>query len=129
MAAQECFKRYPERDAFYRIFYQTCRRFHVTWSAAFPEARAFAEEATRVAYEQDKARRNGAPLESVRSFFEEPACWCRQLDYYLTTFLSESFCCIHFHASTLFPSHSNQRVDLCAPHNSTRCIIVFCNVA
>lgn len=65
MAAQEYCKRDPERDAFYRIFYQTCRRFRVTWSAASPEARAFVEEATRVAYEQDKARRNGTPLESV----------------------------------------------------------------
>lgn len=74
MAVQEYFKRDPERDAFYRIFYQICRRFHATWSAASPEARAFVEEATRVAYKQDKGRRNGAPLESVRSLFEEPAC-------------------------------------------------------
>ena len=74
MKAQEYFKRDPERDVFYRIFYQTCRRFNVTWSSASPEAKAFVEEATRVAYEQDKARRSGAPLSSVKSFFGDTAC-------------------------------------------------------
>ena len=65
MAAQEYFQRDPERDAFYRIFYETCRRFHVTWSSASPEVKAFVEEAARVAYEQHKARRSGAPLAAV----------------------------------------------------------------
>lgn len=46
----------------------------MTWPAASQEVKAFAEEATRVAYEQDKARRNGAPLKSVRPLFGEPAC-------------------------------------------------------
>lgn len=70
MTAKDYFERDPERET----FYQTCQRFRVTWSAASPEVRAFVEEAARVAYEQDKARRNGAPLESVKPFFEEPAC-------------------------------------------------------
>ena len=74
MTVKDYFNRDPERDAYYRIFYQTCRRFHVTWSAASPKVRAFVEEATRIAYEQDKARRSGAPLESVKPFFWEPAC-------------------------------------------------------
>lgn len=74
MSAQEYFQRDPERDAFYRIFYQTCRRFNVTWSTATPEVRAFIEEATRVAYEQDKARRSGASLSTVKSFFGDTAC-------------------------------------------------------
>lgn len=74
MNAQDYFNRDPERDAFYRIFYQTCRRFNVTWSSASPEVKAFVEEATRVAYEQDNARRNGAPLSSVKSFFGDTAC-------------------------------------------------------
>ena len=34
MNAQDYFNRNPERDAFYRIFYQICRRFNVTWSSA-----------------------------------------------------------------------------------------------
>lgn len=74
MTAQDYFNRDPERDAFYRIFAQTCRRFNVTWSNASPEVKAFIEEATRVAYEQDKARRDGLPLSSVKSFFGDTAC-------------------------------------------------------
>ena len=57
MEAKEYFQRDPERDAFYRTFYQICHRFNVTWSTATPEVRAFVEEeATRVAYEQEKAQ-------------------------------------------------------------------------
>lgn len=46
---------------------------HITYVES-QEVKVFVEEATRVAYEQDKARRNGAPLESVKPFFGEPAC-------------------------------------------------------
>lgn len=74
MTAQEYFQRDPERDIFYRIFYQLCRKFNVTWSTASPEVRAFIEEAARVAYEQDKARRNGKALSTVRPFFGDTAC-------------------------------------------------------
>lgn len=56
MDAKEYFQRDPEREAFYRTFYQICRRFNVTWSTATPEVRAFVEEATRVTYEQEKAQ-------------------------------------------------------------------------
>ena len=41
MTAQTYFQQDPEREAFYRIFYQTCRRFNVTWSSASPEVKAF----------------------------------------------------------------------------------------
>ena len=58
MDAKEYFQRDPEREAFYRMFYQICRRFNVTWSTATPEVRAFVEEATRVTYEQEKAQRS-----------------------------------------------------------------------
>lgn len=64
------FKRDPERDEFYRIFYKTCRQYNVVWSNAAPEVRAFIEEATRVAYEQKKARESGASSSKVRLFFE-----------------------------------------------------------
>ena len=74
MTTQDYFQRDPERDAFYRIFYATCRRFHVTWSDASPEVRAFVEEAARVAYEQDKARRDGVSLSTVKPFFGDTAC-------------------------------------------------------
>ena len=74
MTAQEYFQRNPERDIFYRIFYQTCHRFNVSWSDASPEVRAFVEEAARVAYEQDKARRSGTSISSVKPFFGDTAC-------------------------------------------------------
>ena len=74
MSAKEYFQRDAERDAFYRTFYQICRRFNVTWSTATPEVRAFIEEVTRVTYEQEKARRSGASLDTVRPFFGDAAC-------------------------------------------------------
>ena len=74
MTAQNYFERDPERDAFYRIFYKTCRRFNVTWSSASPKVKAFIEEAARVAYEQDKARRSGLSIASVKPFFGDTAC-------------------------------------------------------
>ena len=74
MSAKEYFQRDTERDAFYRTFYQICRRFNVTWSTATPEVRAFIEEATRVTYEQEKAKRNGVSLSTVKPFFGDAAC-------------------------------------------------------
>lgn len=69
MDAKEYFQRDPEREAFYRTFYQICRRFNVTWSTATPEVRAFVEEATRVTYEQEKAQRSGLSPNTVKPFF------------------------------------------------------------
>ena len=70
MTAQEYFQRDSERDAFYRTFYKVCRRFNVTWSTASPEVKAFIEEATRVTYEQEKARQNGQAIDTVKPFLE-----------------------------------------------------------
>ena len=66
MSAKEYFQRDAERETFYRTFYQICRRFNVTWSTATPEVRAFIEEVTRVTYEQEKAKRNGVSLSTVK---------------------------------------------------------------
>ena len=74
MEAKQYFQRDPERDAFYRTFYQICHRFNVTWSTATPEGRAFVEEATRVAYEQEKAQRSGLSSSTVKPFFGDTAC-------------------------------------------------------
>lgn len=63
------FYRDPERGEFYRVFYKTCRQINVVWSAATPEVKAFIEEATCVAYEQQKARKEGRDVSTVRSFF------------------------------------------------------------
>ena len=73
MDAKEYFQRDPEREAFYRTFYQICRRFNVTWSTATPEVRAFVEEATRVTYEQEKAQRSGLSPNTVKPFFGDTA--------------------------------------------------------
>ena len=74
MSAKEYFQRDAEREIFYRTFYQICRRFNVTWSTATPEVRAFIEEVTRVTYEQEKAKRNGVSLSTVKPFFGDTAC-------------------------------------------------------
>ena len=68
MSAKEYFQRDAERETFY------CRRFNVTWSTATPEVRAFIEEVTRVTYEQEKAKRNGVSLSTVKPFFGDTAC-------------------------------------------------------
>lgn len=70
MSAKEYFQRDAERETFYQI----CRRFNVTWSTATPEVRAFIEEVTRVTYEQEKAKRNGVSLSTVKPFFGDTAC-------------------------------------------------------
>ena len=62
MEAKEYFVRDTERDAFYRTFYQVCRRFNVTWSTATPKEKAFVEEVTRV------------PISTVRPLFGDTAC-------------------------------------------------------
>ena len=74
MEGKEDFQSGPEREAFYRTFYQICHRFNVTWSTATPEVSAFVEEATRVAYEQEKAQRSGLSSSTVKPFFGDTAC-------------------------------------------------------
>lgn len=64
------FKRDPERDEFYRIFYKICRQYNVVWSNASPEVKAFVEEATRVAYEQKKVKESGCSSAKLRLFFD-----------------------------------------------------------
>ena len=76
MSAKEYFQRDAERETFYRTFYQICRRFNVTWSTATPEVRAFIEEVTRVTYEQEKAKRNGVSLSTVKPFFGDMPYIC-----------------------------------------------------
>ena len=84
--AQGYFNRDPERDTFYLISYQTCRRINVTWPSPYPEVKAFVKEATRVVYDQDKICWNGAPLSSVKSFHRDTACWVSLIfDHHLTT--------------------------------------------
>ncbi len=66
----------PELAEHYVRDYGACPlpSFNVTWSTATPEVRAFIEEVTRVTYEQEKAKRNGVSLSTVKPFFGDTAC-------------------------------------------------------
>lgn len=67
--AKDYFERNEDRERFYRIFYKVCRQFGVIWSDASLTERALIEEAVRVMYEQDTAKRHRLPLSSVSPFF------------------------------------------------------------
>lgn len=58
-----------ERDRYYEIFFQMCRKYNVRWSSADEKERRFIEEVTRVTYERERAVRFGLPLADVRPSF------------------------------------------------------------
>lgn len=58
-----------ERDRYYEIFFQMCRKYNVRWSSADEKERRFIEEVTRVTYERERAVRFGRPLAGVRPSF------------------------------------------------------------
>lgn len=59
-----------EKDrAYYEIFFQMCRKFHVDWAAASEKEKAFVVEVTRVTYERSCAAQTGATQKSVRPAF------------------------------------------------------------
>ena len=58
-----------EKERFYAIFFQMCRKYHVSWASATEKERLFISELTRVTYEREKALRLGLPLETVRPSF------------------------------------------------------------
>lgn len=59
----------PERDRYYEIFFQMCRKYGVRWACANEKERQFIEEVTRVTYERERAVRFGLPLADVRPSF------------------------------------------------------------
>ena len=67
--AEWYFRKDPEADRFYDIFFRMCHKYSVSWASASEKERAFIEELTRVSYERDRAQRLGLPLESVRPAF------------------------------------------------------------
>ena len=64
--AEWYFRKAPEEELFYDIFFQLCRKYNVRWASASDKERAFIEEITRVTYERDRAVRLGLPLSEVR---------------------------------------------------------------
>lgn len=67
--AEWYFRKDPERERFYEIFFQMCRKYGVRWGKATEKEQAFIEEVTRVTYERDRAVRLGLPLSDVRPSF------------------------------------------------------------
>ncbi len=60
--AEWYFRKDPEEERFYEIFFQLCRKYNVRWASASEKERAFIDEITRVTYERDRAVRLGQPL-------------------------------------------------------------------
>lgn len=58
-----------EKERFYEIFFQMCRKYGVRWASADEKERQFIEEVTRVAYERERAIRLGLPLTGLRPSF------------------------------------------------------------
>ena len=59
-----------ERDkAYYEIFFQMCRKFHIDWAAADEKEKEFITEVTRVTYERNCAVQAGVSPENVRPAF------------------------------------------------------------
>lgn len=59
-----------EKDtAYYDIFFQMCRKFHVEWPQATEKEKEFISEITRVTYERSLALQAGRPLDTVRPAF------------------------------------------------------------
>lgn len=67
--AEWYFRKDPEEERFYTIFFQLCRKYNIRWASASDKERAFIEEITRVTYERDRAVRLGLPLSEVRPAF------------------------------------------------------------
>ena len=67
--AEWYFRKDPEEERFYDIFFQLCRKYNIRWASASDKERAFIEEITRVTYERDRAVRLGLPLSEVRPAF------------------------------------------------------------
>lgn len=55
--------------AYYDIFFQMCRKFHIEWASATDKEKSFISEVTRVTYERKRAQQTGAPLDTVRPAF------------------------------------------------------------
>lgn len=55
--------------AYYEIFFQMCRKFHIDWAAADEKEKAFITEVTRVTYERNRAVQAGVSPESVHPAF------------------------------------------------------------
>ena len=63
------FQKDPEADRYYEIFFALCSKYHVSWPSASEKEKYFIEEATRVTYERDRAKRLGLSQSDIRPAF------------------------------------------------------------
>ena len=56
-------------NKYYDIFFNVCRRYHVSWRDASAKERGFVEEVARVEFGRSDAVEKGLPLSCVRPFF------------------------------------------------------------
>lgn len=69
--AEWYFKQFEgEREEYYDIFFQMCKKFGVTWSKATEVEQRFIEEITRFTFQRRQARRKGISVDSVAPVFE-----------------------------------------------------------
>ena len=54
-------RRNPEEKRFYEIFFQMCRKHGVRWTTATPEEQRLIEDATKIAYEKERAEHSVLP--------------------------------------------------------------------
>lgn len=55
--------------AYYEIFFQMCRKFHINWATATDKEKAFITEVTRVTYERSRAVQSGTSPDDIRPAF------------------------------------------------------------
>ena len=48
-----------DRNAFYDLFFQFCRKYNVDWATAPDQEKAFVEEVTRVTWEKHQEKATG----------------------------------------------------------------------
>lgn len=58
-----------EEERYYEIFFRLCRKYNISWASASEKDKYFIEEATRVTYERDRAKRLGQPQSDIRPAF------------------------------------------------------------
>lgn len=59
-----------DREEFYAVFFDMCKKYGVTWSKASSQEKQFIEEITRFTFERNKARACGIPVETVLPVFD-----------------------------------------------------------
>ena len=55
--------------AYYDLFFQMCRKFHVDWANASEREKEFIQEVVRVTYERSCAEKSGTSTEHIRPAF------------------------------------------------------------